>query len=369
MIAVVLSAAFAALGLTIAGYHLIRSAQQRRRSPAPRNVLIVGAHQDDCTIVGSEYAQEALRANRIVSVAFLTAGAPGAEAPRARARRQEALSAWGHLGVPPERIAFLDLPQSEDGTSHITEDDALQAEGALLQRLDALPAPRALLAPDALEAHIDHQTLHAISRSIALARPDVEWLCVAEYNAVVSLRSDPRAALIHLLSRVPLLGRLAYRESQAAPVATALDPDTLSWPPSAPRLETKRRMLDYFTTENPDLLKQLFATPEHYRRAAPSTEPPPRGPPRFYALGAHHYDPPFAALAASMLGVLLSAPSALLSLLPTGAPTALLVLCAGLGTTLAFTAARGSARPPERRVILFSMGLGLVWAVAASVLG
>src|SRR5690554_2654057 len=85
-------------------FYATRWRRARVWNEAPRDAVILAAHQDDCVIAAGEYAVEAVAAGRRIDVVYLTCGDAKPGSRRARTRRAEALSAWGSLGVGPDRL-------------------------------------------------------------------------------------------------------------------------------------------------------------------------------------------------------------------------------------------------------------------------
>src|SRR6476469_2241537 len=77
----------------------------------PQDTLLCVAHPDDSVIAGAEYAVGEVRAGKGVRIAYLTCGAEAPGSDMAATRRAEARSAWQSLGVAPDRLTFIGLPE------------------------------------------------------------------------------------------------------------------------------------------------------------------------------------------------------------------------------------------------------------------
>jgi LmbE family N-acetylglucosaminyl deacetylase len=173
-----------------------------------RNVLICAAHSDDCVIVGAEYGIKALAKGFSVRVIYLTCSAERPDLDIARRRREEAVSAWALLGVPETHLMFLDLPQSPvEGPRQQSDQELRVVERQLVQLIESMPSPAALIVPAAGESHVDHRTLRRVAlEALRLSRRlDVTALEAPEYNTAISVaRGAGHAFRVVLRSFVPL---------------------------------------------------------------------------------------------------------------------------------------------------------------------
>ncbi|MFN3650005.1 MAG: PIG-L deacetylase family protein [Armatimonadota bacterium] len=170
------------------------------RAAAPGSgdrVLLVAPHPDDEAIALGGLLHEAGRSGAEVRIAFLTDGdgfpacaplrgwLPDRSAMRAlgRLRREEAVRSAAHLGIPPERLTFLGLPDrglaplwircwgsSTPYTSPYTGSTIWGATVlAQVEELLRTARPTHLYFPDALDDHPDHWAAYCFVRA-ALAR-------------------------------------------------------------------------------------------------------------------------------------------------------------------------------------------------------
>jgi LmbE family N-acetylglucosaminyl deacetylase len=245
--------------------------------------LILAAHPDDCVILAGAYAIRAREEERRVQVAYLTCGAPDADSPRAKVRRQESLAAWGMLAVPPEDLFFFKLPEHPlQGPSSRTDADLEEARAWIEGLLRKLPQRGVVFLPAPGEAHIDHRALRGIALEAwqRSKRADLVFLEGPEYNDFLSILQAPEKALRVMIAGIPLLSRLA---AGRPPAWTGFAAGGPYWtlPHSESRLAKRREMLRAFASENGDLLVHLFGWFERYRPvsdpACGLAEEPPRG--------------------------------------------------------------------------------------------
>jgi LmbE family N-acetylglucosaminyl deacetylase len=234
----------------------------------PRDVLILAAHQDDCVIMAGEYAIEARRQGKRVQVVYLTCGAATPEEPRVAIRRLECERAWELIGVPADKLLFLNLPQSEvEGPSRLTGEHLQSARTSIEAALADLPEKAAVFIPAAGETHGDHRALRQVSLEALerVGRTDLRTLEVPEYNGWYSLWHTPWRGLSFALSGFPLLGRIVSLSGDRARAGFLHGgpPHVLS--PDAARLEKKRDMLRLFVSEDGPLLVKYFGHCDWFR--------------------------------------------------------------------------------------------------------
>jgi LmbE family N-acetylglucosaminyl deacetylase len=133
-------------------------------------VVVLAPHSDDEALGCGGTVALLVRAGVPVHVVYMTdgrrspAGEDGEPAPDADAlvatRRQEAQDAMAVLGVPAERLHFLDLP---DGALTAAEDRAETLLSRLFERL----RPRTVFAPFRHDQHPDHLATHRLARRLA----------------------------------------------------------------------------------------------------------------------------------------------------------------------------------------------------------
>ena len=234
----------------------------------PRDVLILAAHQDDCVVLAGEYAIEAAKGGRRIEIVYLTCGAPDASDGRALLRRQEAVTAWGLLGVGPADLHHMGLPQaSVSGPSRI-EAKQLQAAGERLREVTERLAPgTAVFIPAAGESHVDHRTLRKLSLEAIheTGRSDLRILEAPEYNDHYSLLRCPWRSLIYVASNIPFLGRWVGSDCTWTRAGFVRGGPPLVLPPDPARLEKKRELPRQFRSEDGELLVKYFGHPDRFR--------------------------------------------------------------------------------------------------------
>jgi LmbE family N-acetylglucosaminyl deacetylase len=128
--------------------------------------VIVAPHQDDETIGCGGLIALKRRAGADVTVVILTDGSNyrGRDAAASTAqvtalRRQEALAATAALGVPADRVRFLDGPDGQLATLHT------EARAALVRQLAAIltaAAPEEAYVTHRHDGHPDHEAAHGL---------------------------------------------------------------------------------------------------------------------------------------------------------------------------------------------------------------
>ena len=133
---------------------------------APRCALVLAPHPDDESLGCGGLIAEACLHNSPPLVVILTDGAgshPNSRAypaPRLRAvRRAETLDAAACLGLPRERVVFLDYPD----TAAPAGGDDLVAAAARVAGLAEQHACGVILAPWRHDPHCDHEAAHRIA--------------------------------------------------------------------------------------------------------------------------------------------------------------------------------------------------------------
>ncbi len=209
--------------------HLAATASEIAVNPLPASLMVFNAHEDDEVHYGG-LIRAAVEAGIPVRVVFFTGGDVGAceryyskpcgpnEAREfGMVRMQESIDALGHLGVPPENLTFLGLPDGGSGaiwsdhipiakpfhsiylaTDHAPYENIFKpnlpfARDAVIEVTKQLiaefrPAMIALTHPD--ERHVDHRTanwfaIKACQALLAQKRidPDTTVLADVSYGA------------------------------------------------------------------------------------------------------------------------------------------------------------------------------------------
>lgn len=156
-----------------------RALVERTREPSPDflglDALVVAPHQDDETLgCGGTIARKA-DAGATVSVLFMTDGGGShahlmAREELTRLRRSEALSACRLLGVPEDRVHFLDFRDGE------LSSDFIRASESVAQVIKAL-RPAQVFVPHQEDGLSDHDVTHeAVARACRLSGLTPLWL-------------------------------------------------------------------------------------------------------------------------------------------------------------------------------------------------
>lgn len=229
--------------------------------------LIFAAHPDDCVILAGAYGIRAREEGQRVRVVYLTCGAEDPDLPRARTRKQEALNAWGMIGVPAEDIVFLDRAEhGVDAAFSWDEDDRAATLSRIEQVLRDLPAGAMVFIPAAGEAHVDHRALRRISLEAwqGSRRGDLRFMEGPEYNAYLSVVQSPSKVWQTMLPGIPGMSRFVD-SLHSAWAGFASGQGSWALPPSESLLERRRELLRAFASENGELLVRLFGWYERYR--------------------------------------------------------------------------------------------------------
>jgi len=296
------------------GFAFFRSRLQLLRLP-PSDLIICAAHSDDCVIMGSELATVAVSAGYKIKLIFLTCSAASPQEEIAQRRANEARMAWSKLGVSPEDMVFLGLPQSPvEGPASYDCSDLVAATNRIKQTLDDVVEPTCVLVPAWGEDHIDHRSLREVALEAAaktVKRDKLTVLETPEYNDLVSLTQDPIKAIVTMLKLVPGAGRIVGHVSRPAHFtggSPAMIVDS-----SHGALETKMSMLQAFESQDPKLLTQYFGSRSRYRRVDPNR---PTAAPRVFRFSGHRADISAVAFAIGLLGLAFSLGLALSERIP-----------------------------------------------------
>jgi LmbE family N-acetylglucosaminyl deacetylase len=133
--------------------------------------LIVAPHPDDESLGCGGLIAACAAAGRPPLVAVLTDGARSH--PKSRAfppdrlravRAQEVLAAVGHLGLTPDRVVFMNQPDTAAPHDGPGFDDVAATLAALTRRE---PGCSAILAPWRYDPHCDHEAASLLARAVA----------------------------------------------------------------------------------------------------------------------------------------------------------------------------------------------------------
>jgi LmbE family N-acetylglucosaminyl deacetylase len=164
--------------------------------------LVLAPHPDDESLGCGGLIAACVAAARPPLVVILTDGAgshnsPSYPAERLRAvREQEAREAVAYLGLPPDRIVFLNQPDTKAPSAGPSFNAVVAELEALVQRE---PACTAILAPWLHDPHCDHEAAAVIAAAVAtqtsiksVAYPVWGWTLPSETLVPASLSSGWR---------------------------------------------------------------------------------------------------------------------------------------------------------------------------------
>ena len=173
---------------------------------APGPVLVAVPHSDDEAQGLGGLLALLVRAEVEIHLVYATDGRLSPAGPDGRAapgseelvavRKREALSAMGRLGIAPERLRFLDFP---DSRLRRHEADLVDRLGRLIDKLK----PRTLLAPFRFDQHPDHLSLRRSVGTVLRSRSEValrEYFVYYRYP--LSTEKDIRRAISPTYLRV-----------------------------------------------------------------------------------------------------------------------------------------------------------------------
>lgn len=144
---------------------LLRRGQDVTERAAQRSCLVIAPHPDDETLGCGATIMRKVAAGKAVHVAIVTDGRASHKSvlvpPKdlAQIRHTEAVRACELMGVPRERVVFLDV---QDGhVQHAGKDLAVWLEEILIST-----APDELLAPSPIDKNPDHRAIAAVVRRL-----------------------------------------------------------------------------------------------------------------------------------------------------------------------------------------------------------
>ena len=229
---------------------------------------IWGAHQDDCVILGGEFALETLQKGGQVHIVYLTCGDKDPNSKRARVRRTEAIHAWASAGLEEGDLTFLDLPESSLEELTRIDDHSLKTTRAAITRLLAqVPVDSVVIVPAAGESHVDHRLVRALVLDAAREqRRSLRILEAPEYNRYFAIRYSPSRTARFLVESLPGGGRiLSLRALRNLAPSFPNGAGTLMLPPDDERLQRKRELLMRFESEDGDFLARTFGFRDKFR--------------------------------------------------------------------------------------------------------
>jgi len=141
-----------------------------------RGIVVIAPHPDDEALGCGGVLAWASRHDVLRHVVYLTHGEqshPGTTQNLARIRRAEAVVAAASLGLSPEQLSFLGLPDTELPTLN---DDSRHWATHWLRCLAAERSPCVFLVTADTDAHGDHRAAFALVREAIRGLPGVELM-------------------------------------------------------------------------------------------------------------------------------------------------------------------------------------------------
>ena len=229
------------LGLSVLVADALLRLQKGRRPfhlQRPIRLLILAPHQDDCVIAAGGLAIKTVKLRGAIRIIY---GVQDASQEMALLRQQEAIDAWGLIGVGPEAIDHRHLFSRSQGAD---DEDQQRAIEAIADVMDAFK-PTMMVMPLFEGGHIEHDLLnHRVSKHL-LPRAGVSVYEAPEYSPFLSLKYTPQK-VITVCARW-LFGLIQYRGS----------PDGIDGRPlyrlemTQEDLDLKIRMLGCFKSQDP----------------------------------------------------------------------------------------------------------------------
>ena len=240
--------------------------------PKPSDLMIAAPHSDDCVVLASELAYDALADGCSIRIAYVTCSSSEPDDELAKVRQAEAIAAWASVDVPRANLLFLDLPQS--ATGRVRADwDALyaQARKRLTNTIVGLPPNAAVVLPAFGESHPDHRMTRELTlASLAAAgRGDLIAYEVPEYNRHACLLRSPRRAATFALGSLPGIGGWFRRRGGSKGCGFVGGPRALRFPPSEEKGQFRLDLFRHFTSQGGEGLFRGFGHRKLHRRARP----------------------------------------------------------------------------------------------------
>ncbi len=232
-------AAFYSLLSAIGLFALVRIARLERWRDwdAPRRLLILAPHEDDCTIGAGGIGSRNRRLGGVTRIVYLAADEAPGMAPR---RAAEARTAWALAGVPPEDVLHVDLlPPFRQ-----PDPPRLRQAARTLRRLIDDFRPAVIVVPMFEGGHVHHDMTAGLVAQLRAAGDTFEVLEAPEYGPYTSLLYTPHRVLA-LCTRW-LFGLVSYY----GPPDGVDGRPILKYRLDAVDIDCKRRMLAAFESQN-----------------------------------------------------------------------------------------------------------------------
>lgn len=220
---------------------------------APRRLLILAPHEDDCVIAAGGVGVRNRGLGGTTRIVYL---APDDMPGMAERRAEEARTAWREAGLDPSDLVHLDLLPPLRQRDPLRIQSASTALRALIDDF----RPSVIVMPMFEGGHIHHDMTAALIGSIVTPQDRFEIFEAPEYSPCTSLQHTPHR-LITLCARW-LFGLVSYY----GPPDGIDDRPVLKVRLDSSELACKRRMLAAFTSQNAASLMATRAYPDRLVR-------------------------------------------------------------------------------------------------------
>jgi len=167
----------------------------------PKNILIFGAHQDDCVIQAGGVAIQNSKLGGTTNIVYLTIPS---NPTYATIRKKEAKDAWDLLNDPKIRLSFLDFESSREWPKQ--KRDA--AEGKIAEIIGQIN-PEVVYIPLNEGGSLEHDILNSMVLDVIKRFPSVKVIQSAEYNPYLIMKNTPTKVLWFLVRLMPFV---SYKE-------------------------------------------------------------------------------------------------------------------------------------------------------------
>ncbi len=239
----------------------------RRRRLIPieaggEDVLIIAPHQDDCVAIAGGYGLQTKEKGGNVCILYATDGMENG----GPARRSEALAAWALAGLKESDIRFLEYPSLTGLTARKEIDACIGVIEAEIRNRK----PGTIFTPLYEGGHYQHDVVNYMTAE-AVRRSGFKGRVFEspEYNFYLSFRATPEKILSGLLRFVP------FATTDYPPEPVRPDP-VYRLVMTEGQLRMKRRMMEAFTSQHPDMLVKRFGFEDRFQNmhAYDYTKPP-----------------------------------------------------------------------------------------------
>jgi LmbE family N-acetylglucosaminyl deacetylase len=244
--------------LALAAWALWRATvlERWRRWDAPRRLLILAPHEDDCVIAAGGLGLRNRRLGGTTRIIYLAADETPGMADR---RLAEARAAWAQAGLEASDLRHHDLLPP----LRRRDPQKLHAAAGIVRSIIDDFGPDAVVVPMFEGGHIHHDMIAALLGAVVTPADRFEVLEAPEYGPYLSLANTPHR-IIALCARW-LFGLVAYYGPPDGIDGRPVDKIRLD----RAELEGKRRMLAAFVSQNAPSLVATRSYPDRLVRWYP----------------------------------------------------------------------------------------------------